>query len=98
MRIDGVRVLVVPRLFRLPRMRRYHGYALRRTILLRDAAASDDLVTHELCHIWQSQQRPLRHFWRWLTTRYEQNPDELEARRAVERTRTVTGTVPATKM
>jgi hypothetical protein len=86
-RIRRVRVLVLPWVFRLPGMRRYHGYALHRTILLKHAAASDDLVTHELCHIWQSQQRPFRHFWTWLTTRYEENPDEIEARRAVAETR-----------
>jgi predicted SprT family Zn-dependent metalloprotease len=68
-------------------MRRYHGYALRKTILLKSADASEDLVTHELCHIWQSQQRFWHHVWTWATTRYEDNPYELEAREAVERTR-----------
>jgi hypothetical protein len=86
-RLRGVRLVVVPWLFRLPRMRRYDGYALRRTILLARADVSDDLVTHELVHVWQSQQKPVRHFWTWLTTRYEENPDELEARRAVAATR-----------
>jgi hypothetical protein len=86
-RLRGVRVWVVPWLFRLPRMRRYRGYALRKTILLRNASASDDLLTHELCHIWQSQQRPWHHFWTWLTTRYRENPYEIEAREAVARTR-----------
>ncbi len=52
-RIDRVRIIVAPWFFRLPGLRRYHGYALIRTILLRRADASDDLVTHELCHIWQ---------------------------------------------
>ena len=86
MHVRGVRVLVVPWVFRLPKMRRYHGYALHKTILLKSADASEDLVTHELCHIWQSQQRPLHHFWTWLTTQYEENPYEREARRAVEQT------------
>ncbi len=89
-RIGGVRILVVPWLFRLPRLRRYDGYALPRTILLRlpaKSGASDDLVTHELCHVWQMQYRPLRLFWAWLTKRYEENPYELEARRAVALTR-----------
>jgi hypothetical protein len=86
-RTRGVRILVVPWLFRLPRLRRYHGYALHGTILLKHADASEDLVTHELCHVWQSQQRPLHHFWTWLTTAYEKNPYELEARRAAAETR-----------
>ena len=78
---------VAPWFFRLPGLRRYHGYALIRTILLRRADASEDLVTHELCHIWQMQHRPVRMVVTYLTTRYRQNPYELEARRAVEQTR-----------
>jgi hypothetical protein len=87
----GVRILTVPSLFRLPRMRRYDGYALPWTILLRDrpgeGTASDDLVCHELCHVWQMQHRPLSVFRAWLTEGYERNPYELEARRAVELSR-----------
>jgi hypothetical protein len=86
-RLEGVRVLVTPWLFRLPRLRRYHGYALARTILLRRRDASDDLVTHELCHVWQMQHRPLHVVWTYLTTRYRDNPYEVEARRAVDPTR-----------
>ena len=86
-RLDGVRVRVAPWFFRLPGLRRYHGYALVRTILLRRDGASDDLVTHELCHVWQMQQRPLHVLWTYLTTRYRRNPYEREARRAVELTR-----------
>jgi hypothetical protein len=33
------------------------------------------------------QHRPLSVFWAWLTTPYEQNPYEVEARTAVEMTR-----------
>ena len=89
-RTGGVRILVAPWLFRMPRLRRYDGYALPWTILLRHAprrGASDDLVTHELCHLWQMQHRPLRLFWAWLSKRYEENPYELEASRAVALTR-----------
>jgi hypothetical protein len=86
-RIDRVRILVVPLVFRLPRMRHYHGYALWRTILLRGAAPSDDLVTHELCHIWQGQHRRWHMLWTYATTRYGVNPYEVEARRAVAETR-----------
>jgi hypothetical protein len=82
-----VRVVVVPRLFRLPGVRRHDGYALRRTILLRSADASDDLLTHELCHVWQMQHRPLAAVFAWLRYAYLENPFEREARRAVELTR-----------
>ena len=84
------RVVVLPVFFRLPRLRRYSGYALVRTILLRHPpgrGASDDLVTHELCHIWQMQHRPIHMVWTYLTTRYGDNPYEREARWAVAQTR-----------
>lgn len=87
MRVKGVRIAVAPWFFRLPKLRRYDGYALRRTILLRRADPSDDLVTHELCHLWQFQHRPLHMLWTYATTRYERNPYESEARRAVAETR-----------
>jgi hypothetical protein len=89
-RLDGVRVVVAPWLFRLPRMRRYAAYALWRTILLRrplGAGTSDDVLTHELCHIWQGQQRRWRMLLAYATTRYRDNPFEVEARRAVALTR-----------
>ena len=92
-RVERVRIVTLPALFRLPLLRRYRGYALWRTILLRQplAEASDDLVTHELCHIWQMQHRPLRVVLTYLTTRYAENPYEREARKAVVETRTAGG-------
>ena len=41
--IRGVQVFTVPRLFRLPGMRRYDGYALPWTILLRDRPEVEEL-------------------------------------------------------
>lgn len=87
-RIDRVRILVAPWFFRIPGFRRYQGYAFWRTIVLRHPDASDDLVTHELCHIWQGQQRALHMSWKHVTTRYRSNPYELQARRAVAETAT----------
>ena len=89
-RVDRVLVVTLPLFFRLPLLRRYDGYALWRAILLRRplAETSDDLLTHELCHVWQSQNRPFHTFWKWLTTSYLENPYEIEARRAVAATRT----------
>jgi len=85
--LDRVRVVHAPLFFRIPGFRRYHGYALWRTILVRRATPSDDLATHELCHVWQMQHRPLHMLWKWATTRYRKNPYEQEARRAVAQTR-----------
>ncbi len=88
--IERVRILTVPLLFRLPWLRRFDGYALVRTILLRKPSgdgASDDLVCHELCHIWQMQNRPVRVVLSYLATGYKRNPYEAEARWAVEATR-----------
>jgi hypothetical protein len=88
-RIDRVRVVTMPWFFQLPWLRRYAGYTLIRTILLRRplAQVSDDLLTHELCHVWQMQNEPLKVIWAFFTHRYRNNPYEIEARQAVEQTR-----------
>lgn len=87
MRVDGVRIVVWPWLFRLPGMRRYAGYAFWRTIAVKRPVVSDDLLVHELCHVWQAQHRPLAQLWAWLRYPYRQNPFEREARSAVDSTR-----------
>ena len=94
-RIGRVRTFVAPWFFRIPGFRRYHAYALWRTIFLKSADASDDLVTHELCHIWQGQHRALHMSFKHMTTRYRSNPYEIEARRAVAETSVRAGQVPA---
>jgi hypothetical protein len=86
-RVRHVRLLHVPWLFRLPWFRRFDGYALHETILVREADAPDDLVVHELCHVWQMQHRPVSMPLSYLRTGYQENPYEREARAAVERTR-----------
>jgi hypothetical protein len=88
--VDASRARVVfwPWLFRLPPFRRYRAYAFLRTIAFRSwADLTEDRVTHELCHTWQWQQRPLWAMWKWATSRYSTSPLEREARRAVELTR-----------
>jgi hypothetical protein len=86
--LRGVRVLVVPPLFRLPWFRRFDGYSAHWTIALRSRMllADGDLVTHELCHVWQMQHHPARMPLSYLLLGYEQNPYEVEARRAVAET------------
>jgi hypothetical protein len=86
-RVDRVRILVAPWFFQIPGFRRYRGYAFWRTIALKEPNPSDDLLTHELCHIWPGQNRALHLSWKHLTTRYRSNPYEIEARRAVADTR-----------
>ena len=82
--LRGVRIVVVPWLFRLPWFRRFDGYAAHATILLRSQAllADADLVAHELCHVWQLQHHPLRMPLSYLLQGYADNPYEREARRA----------------
>ena len=72
------------RLDRLPWFARFDGYATHRLILLRHpvwAGEQDDLITHELCHVWQMQHHPLRMPLSYLVRGYHRNPYELEARR-----------------
>jgi hypothetical protein len=89
-RIDRVRVVVWPWLFRVPWFNRFWGYAAWNLIALREPveAVGDDLVTHELCHVWQMQHKPIRMPLSYLRG-YSSNRHELEARAAVESTRDV---------
>ena len=74
-RIDRVRVVVVPWFFRLPLFRRFDGYALcADDPAAKRADASDDLVTHELCHVWQMQHRPVHMPWSYLGTATARTP------------------------
>jgi hypothetical protein len=86
--LPGVQVWIVPWLFRLPWFRRFDGYSAWSTILLRSRQLLDDdeLVAHELCHVWQMQHRPVRMPWSYLFS-YQRNPYELQARRAAAATR-----------
>jgi hypothetical protein len=88
-RIDRVRIVVAPWLFVLPWFRRFDGYAAWNLIVLRAPPdeVGEDLVTHELCHVWQMQHHPLRMPLSYLRHGYTRNPHEREAREAVERTR-----------
>ena len=86
-RIEHVRVLVAPWLFRLPWFRRFDGYAAWGTVLLRGLPIDDDLLCHELCHVWQMQHHPLRMPLSYLRSGYAANRYEAEARRAVDETR-----------
>jgi len=88
-RVGRVRILHTPWLFRLPWFRRFHGYTMWPLILLARpvASVSDDLIVHELCHVWQMQHRPFAMPLSYLWQGYRDNPHEIEARAAAERTR-----------
>ena len=86
-RIEHVRLWTTPWFFRLPWLSRFDGYAFHLIILLRDDDVSDDLVTHELCHVWQMQHRPLRMPLSYLRTGYAASPYERQARAAASATR-----------
>jgi hypothetical protein len=86
-RVERVRLLRTPWFFRLPWVRRFDGFALHRTILVRDTDPPDDLVVHELCHVWQMQHQPIAMPLSYVRRGYTNNPYEREARAAVELTR-----------
>ena len=89
-RIEGVRIRVTPWLFRVPGFRRFRAYATRRNIWLKRPRLDEQLIVHELCHVWQLQHEPLRV---WLSyarpstfsrdrRAYRSNRYEAEARQA----------------
>ena len=80
-----VRVLSTPWLFRIPGFRRFRGYELGPLILVKMPLdhTPEDLVVHELTHVWQHQHRPLRMWLSYLWQGYRANEHEIEAREAV---------------
>lgn len=81
-RMRPVRMYLAPWVFRVPFMRRFHGYTAWSLILIRAEPFADRLVLHELCHVWQMQHHPIRMPLTYLYTPYRTNPWEVEARRA----------------
>jgi hypothetical protein len=83
-RIDRVRIVSAGWLFRLPWFRRFDAYTMWNLILLRspELGADEQLICHELCHVWQMQHRPLSMPLSYLRFGYARNPYEQEARRA----------------
>lgn len=83
-----MRIVVWPWLFKLPWFNRFWGYAAWNLIVLRQSVdeVGDDLVTHELCHVWQMQHKPIRMPLSYLRG-YSNNRHELEAQAAARDTR-----------
>ena len=90
-RIDRVRILHAPWLFRIPGFRRFRGYEVGPLILIKRplAEVSDDLIVHELCHVWQDQHRRVYMWLSYLWQGYRHNEHEIEARAAAARTRSI---------
>lgn len=86
-RIERVRLVSAPWLFRLPWFRRFDGYAMWNLILVRAPGLADDedLICHELCHVWQMQHHPVRMPLSYLRLGYAENPYEIQAREATSR-------------
>jgi hypothetical protein len=94
--LTRVRIITAPWLFRLPWFRRFDGYTVWSWILLRDRLehTGDELIAHELVHVWQGQHEWMRlwaSYLRWSTfwgdrSGYWDNRYEREARAAVEQT------------
>ncbi|MFL5851316.1 MAG: hypothetical protein ACJ77G_02365, partial [Solirubrobacteraceae bacterium] len=55
------------------------------------AGSSEDLLCHELCHVWQMQHHPVRMPLSFVRHGYEGNAYELEARRASKPLHSTTG-------
>ena len=75
-RIARVRVARLAVVLPAPVFRRFDGYAAWNTIVLREPVerAGDDLITHELCHVWQMQHRPLAMPLSYLRRGYAREP------------------------
>jgi hypothetical protein len=88
-RMRHVRIVHAPWLFRLPGFRRFSGYEVGALIIVRRplTEVSNDLVTHELCHVWQDQHRRVHMWLSYLWQGYRHNEHEIEARAAATTTR-----------
>src|SRR4051812_46253857 len=87
--IGRVRIFHTPWLFALPWFRRFDGYEAGPLIFLRRPLAEtpDDLIVHELCHVWQSQHPMIPRPLSSLGPGSAQNRHEVEARYAAATTR-----------
>ena len=82
--VRHVRIFHTPWLFRIPGFRRFVGYEAGPLILIKRplGQVSDNLIVHELCHVWQSQHRQVRMWLSYLVEGYQNNRHEVEARYA----------------
>ena len=90
-RTDRVRVFSTPWLFRVPGLRRFRGYEAGPWIFVKMPLeeAPEDLIVHELCHVWQDQHRRAYMWLSYLWQGYRNNEHEVEARWSSASTRDV---------
>ena len=90
-RMSHVRIVHAPWLFRIPGFRRFAGYEAGPLILVKRPLeeVSNDLIAHELCHVWQDQHRRAYMWLSYLWQSYRHNEHEIEAREGAVRTRDV---------
>ena len=90
-RMRHARILHARWLFRLPGFRRFGGYEVGPLILVKRPLddVGNDLITHELCHVWQDQHRRTYMWLSYLWQGYRDNEHEVEARAAARLTRAV---------
>ena len=86
-----VRIVHAPWLFRIPGFKRFKGYELGPLIFVKRPLdeVSNDLITHELTHVWQDQNRRLRMWLSYLWQVYRDKEHEVQAREAAASTRDV---------
>jgi hypothetical protein len=94
--LKRVRIRTTPWLFGVRWFRRFDGYTIWSTILLaqRIEDSDDDLITHELVHVWQGQHEWVRLWISYVRpstfwgdrSGYWENPYEVQARNAVQET------------
>ena len=86
-----VRIVHAPWLFRIPGFRRFHGYEIGPLVFVKRPLpeVSNDLITHELTHVWQDQNRRIRMWLSYLWQGYRDNEHEVQAREAAASTRDV---------
>ena len=86
-----VRIVHAPWFFRIPGLRRFGGYEIGPLIFVKRPLedVSNDLIVHELCHVWQDQHRRLYMWLSYLWQGYRDNEHELQSRAAAADTRHV---------
>ena len=83
--VRRVRIVHAPKLFRAPWLRNRQAYAAPPLIFLRAPLSpeQEDLVTHELVHVWQQQHSRARVWASNVLDGAAENGNEIEARAAV---------------
>ncbi len=81
--VKKVRVHHAPWFFTMKHNKKYCGFAMHNRILFKEPLdkVSEEVLRHELCHVWQMQNHPFKMPLSYLNYRrgYWNNPYEIEA-------------------